>query len=285
MSAEALLNGALLGGLYAVVALGLSLVFGIMRLVNLAHGLLVLAGAYFAIVLVDLFGWDPLVTLIVVAPVIFIVAFVTQWLLLSRLLTRSLEAPLVATFGLLMLGQGLLTQFFGGQPRSLNASYSNSGFDLLGLRVRTVYVIAFVLAVVIVALAQLVMTRTRFGAALRAAAADPATASTLGINIKWMHAVTFGAGSVLAALAGILFGAAFSVVPTQGLPIIVLAFTVVVIGGVGSIPGSLAGGIIVGLTEAIGGAVFGPTFAQMTVYVLLLVLLVVRPNGLFTRRA
>lgn len=284
MSVEALLNGALLGGLYAVVALGLSLVFGIMRLVNLAHGILVLAGAYFAIVITEYAAVDPFLSLLIIVPVTFVVAYATQRLLLSRLLSRSVEAPLVATFGLLILGQGILTQVFGGQARSITADVGNSGFDVFGLRVRTIYVIAFVLAVVITVATQWVMTRTRFGVALRASAADPATASTLGINITRMHAITFGIASCFAAVAGLLWGTAFSVTPVGGLPILVLAFTVVVLGGVGSVTGTLVGGVIVGLTEAIGGALWAPTYAAMCVYLLLLLMLVVRPTGLFTRR-
>lgn len=284
MTGEALLNAALLGGLYAAIALGLSIVFGIMRLVNLAHGMFVVAGAYLTLVVASRVPLDPLLLLLVVGPVLFGLAYLVQRYVLQRLLPRGAEPPLVATFGLLLLGEGVLTFLFGGQARSLDTSYATAGLEVLGMRIRTVYLIAFVLAVLMVAATHYVLTRTRFGSALRASAADAPTASLMGIDVARMHAVTFGAAAVFAAVAGVLFGTAFSITPGSGLPLLVLGFTVVVLGGVGSVTGTLVGGIVVGLVESVGGAAFGATYAQMTVYVLLLAVLVIRPTGLFGAR-
>lgn len=280
MSVEALVNGALLGGLYALVALGLSLVFGIMRVVNLAHGIIVLAGAYAAIVITRAVPVDPLLTFLVVGPAVFVIAALTQRFLLQRLIGHSLEAPLVATFGLLLVGQGLFTYGFGTGPLSLSAPWGQSGITVLGITVQMVNVIAFVLAVVVIVGTQVVLTRTRFGTALRASAIDPATASTLGINISRMHALTFGAAAVIAALAGIVYGTAFSVEPNAGLPLLVLGFTVVVMGGVGSVPGTLVGGVAVGVVAALVGGLIGPVYAPIAVNLLLVVVLIVRPQGL-----
>ncbi|WP_088318553.1 branched-chain amino acid ABC transporter permease [Kineosporia sp. R_H_3] len=280
MSVEALVNGALLGGLYALVALGLSLVFGIMRVVNLAHGIVVLAGAYAAIVVTRVVQVDPLLTFVVVGPVVFLVAALTQRLLLQRLLGHSLEAPLVATFGLLLVGQGLFTFGFGTAPLSLDAPWGRSGVTVLGLTVQAVNVVAFALAVAVVVGTQLVLTRTRFGTALRASAADPATAGTLGIDIPLMHALTFGAAAAIAALAGIVYGTAFSADPNAGLPLLVLGFTVVVMGGVGSVPGTLVGGVLVGVVSVAVGGLLGPVYSPIAVNLLLLVLLLVRPRGI-----
>ena len=280
MSVAALVNGALLGGLYALVALGLSLVFGIMKVVNLAHGILVLAGAYFAIVISRWLPVDPLLTFLVVGPVIFLIAALTQRLLLERLLGHSLEAPLVATFGLLLIGQGLFTFGFGTSPLSLDAPWGRTGLTIAGITVQMVNVVAFVLAVVVVSAVHLVLTRTQLGMALRAAAADPATASTLGINISRIHALTFGAAAAIAALAGIVYGTAFSVNPDAGLPLLILGFTVVVIGGVGSVLGTLVGGVVVGVVAAAVGGLAGPVYSPIAVNLLLLVLLLIRPHGL-----
>jgi branched-chain amino acid transport system permease protein len=288
MSIEALVNGALLGGMYALLALGLSLVFGIMRVVNLAHGILVLAGAYFAIMITRQLSIDPLITFVLVGPVVFLVAALTQRFLLQRLTGHSMEAPLVATFGLLLVGQGLFTFGFGTSPLSLTAAWGQGGFTLLGITVQTVNLVAFVLAVVLIAGTQLVLRHTRFGSALRASAADPATSSTLGINISRMHALTFGGAAAIAALAGILYGTAFSVDPNAGLPLLVLGFTVVVIGGVGSVPGTLVGGVLVGVIAAAVGGVVGPVYAPIAINVLLLVVLLVpraRLAALIPRRA
>lgn len=280
MSAEALLNGAFLGGLYALVALGLSLVFGIMRVVNLAHGIMVLLGAYLAILVTRHIALDPLLTFVVVGPAVFLIAALTQRLLLQRLTGHSLEAPLVATFGLLLVGQGLLTYGFGTSPLSLSAPWAERGISIAGMTVQSANVVGFALAVIVIAAAQLVLTRTRFGTALRASAADPATASTLGINIPLMHALTFGAAAAIAALAGIVYGTAFSVDPNAGLPLLVLGFTVVVMGGVGNVPGTLVGGVLVGVIAAAVGGLFGPVYSPIAVNALLLAMLLLRPQGL-----
>lgn len=283
MSAEALVNGAFLGGLYALVALGLSLVFGIMRVVNLAHGIMVLLGAYIAILVTREISVDPLLTFVIVGPAVFMVAALTQRFLLQRLAGTSLEAPLVATFGLLLIGQGTLSYAFGTSPRSLDASWGDAGVHLFGMTIQAGNVIGFVLAVVVVAGTQWVLTRTRFGTALRASAADPATASTLGINISLMHALTFGAASAIAALGGIVYGTAFSVDPNGGLALLVLGFTVVLLGGVGNVPGTLVGGVVVGVVSAAVGGIFGPVYSPIAVNLLLLVTLLVRPQGLGVR--
>ena len=283
MTVEALVNGALLGGLYALVALGLSLVFGIMRVVNLAHGIIVIAGAYFAIVITRQVAVDPLLTIVVVGPVIFLIAALTQRLLLQRLLGQSLEAPLVATFGLLLIGQGLFTFIFGTSPLSMAAPWAQSSVSILGMSILTVNIVAFALAVVVIVGVQLMLTRTRFGTALRASAIDPATASTLGINISRMHALTFGFAAAIAALAGIVYGTGLSVNPNDALPLLVLGFTVVVMGGVGNIPGTLVGGVLVGMVAAAVGGLIGPVYSPIAVNMLLLILLLVRPRGLFVR--
>lgn len=279
MSAAALLNGALLGGLYALVALGLSLVFGIMRMVNLAHGVMVLLGAYLAITVTRTVAVDPLLTFLLVGPAVFVLAALTQRVILQRLVGHSLEAPLVATFGLLLLGQGALSYLFGTAPMSLDAAWARSSFEILGMRVQSANAVGFVLAVLVVAATQLVLTRTRFGTALRASATDPATASTLGVNIPLMHAVTFGAAAAIAALAGIVYGSAFSADPNSGLPLLVLGFTVVVLGGVGNVPGTLVGGVIVGVVAALVGGLSKPIYAPIAVNVLLLAVLLLRPQG------
>ncbi len=285
MSAEALVNGALLGGLYTLVALGLSLVFGIMRVVNLAHGIIVIAGAYLAVVITRQVPVDPLLTFLVVGPAIFVIAALTQRLLLQRLLGQSLEAPLVATFGLLLVGQGLFTFIFGTSPVSMTAPWAQSSVGVLGMSILTLNLVAFALAVVVIVATQLVLTRTRFGTALRASAIDPATASTLGVNINRMHALTFGAAAAIAALAGIVYGTGLSVNPSDALPLLVLGFTVVVMGGVGNIPGTLVGGVLVGIVAAAVGGLIGPVYSPIAVNVLLLILLLVRPRGLFVRTA
>lgn len=283
MSIDSVVYGVLLGGLYATIALGLSLVFGVMHLVNLAHGVLVVGGGYLAYVVVTRWQIDPLLSLLVVCPAMFAFGYAIQRLLLTGLLRRGAEAALVGTFGLLLLGQSAYTLLFTSGPRSLPAAYGAAGIDLGSLRVRVIDLAALAFGVGLVLVAAGVMRWTRFGTALRAAAADPDTASTMGIDVRHLYAVTFGIAAALAAVAGVVVGIGLSITPTSGVAFLTIGFTVVVLGGMGSMLGTLAAAMAVGLTQTLGGAVFGPVYQLLTVYLLFILLLWLRPQGLFGR--
>jgi len=278
------LDGLLLGGLYAGSALGLTLVFGVMRVVNLAHGEVLVGAAYLAVVLVSHFGLDPLVTLLVVAPALFVVCYPLQRFIIGPLLPHGLEGPLVATFGLSIVAQTVFVLAFGGNPKALDAPYTLTGTNLGGTTVRTIFVIALVAGLVLVALTHLGVTRLRFGKELRAAAEDPVAAASLGIDVNHVYALTFGIAAALSAVGGTLIGLAFSVTPTAGLAWLLRAFTVIVLGGMGSIWGSFLGGALVGMAEEFGAATVGPSYRDLVVFSLLVLVLVARPQGLLGRR-
>jgi branched-chain amino acid transport system permease protein len=285
MSPDTLINGALLGGLYTIIALGLSLAFGVMRMVNLAHGALVVGGAYLSYLATQHLGLDPLVSLVLVCPAMFAVGYALQRSLLSGLLLRGSDAVLVATFGLMLLAQSVYTLAFTGNPRSLEASYASSGADVLGVHVRVVDLLATGLAVALVVMVELTLRQTRFGTAVRAAAMDPVTSASVGIDVRHVYAITFGVAAAAAGVAGVVLGTSLSFTPTSGLEYLTIGFTVVVLGGLGSVTGTLIAGVVIGMTQAAGGSAFGPEYQNLTVYLVFLALIAVRPQGLFGRVA
>lgn len=280
-----LIDGLLLGGLYACVALGLTLVYGVMRLVNLAHGELLMGAAYLAYLLTGHSGLDPLLSLLVVAPAMFLLAYPIQRVILNRVVTGRPEALPVATFGLSVMAQTALQLAFGGNPQSLNAAYALTSVSILGDRVRTIVVLAFAMGLALVALTHLGLTRLRFGKALRAAAEDPIAAATLGVDVRHVYATTFGLAAALSSVGGVLIALAFSITPTSGAGWLLRGFTVIVLGGMGSVWGSFLGGLVVGLAEEYGAVWVGPQYRDLIVFSLLVLILVVRPRGLLGARA
>jgi len=270
-------SGLLTGGLYATVGLGLALVFGVMRLVNLAHGDLIVLGAYASTLVMAWLGVDPFLSLLLVVPAMALVAYPVQRYLLTGLLRRGLEPPLVATFGISLVISAAITQLFSGNARSLDAPYASAGVNVLGVQLRLIDVIGLGIGVALTVLTALVMNRTRWGAALRASAADPVTAGTMGINVNVVYAITFAASAAIAAVGGVLIGVAYSFTPTSGMSYILIGFTVVVLGGTGSPLGTLLGGLALGLVQSVGGALLGGQYRDFVVYAVFIVVLALKP--------
>ena len=284
MDVNAVVNGLLIGGFYAVVAMGLSLVFGVLRLINLAHGEIVVGGAYLAYLLGSAAGLDPFNSLPMVVVVVAALAYLLQRYLLTGLLVKRPEGAMVATFGLALLAQGLFAQVFTSQPKSLSSPLSTSGFTVLGVQVRTIYVVAFAVGAALCLAVHLTLTRTRLGAMVRASAADPATAGLMGIDTGRVYAATFAVGAAIAALGGVLVGITFSVTPTTGTQYLLVGIAVVVLGGVGNVLGTFLGATFLGLVQSLAAAQFGGGYRDLTVYLLFFLVLAVRPRGLFVRR-
>lgn len=282
--ANALVNGVLLGGLYATIALGLSLVVGVMRLPNLAHSELLIGAAFLIGALQDRVGWDPLVCAVLVAPVMFGLAYPLQRLVLTPTMLRGFEPPLVAAFGISMTVQTLLIIVFRSDPRSLRASYATQGLDLGGVTVRVIMLVCVAVAAVLAVALFALVYRSSFGRELRAAAEDPATASAMGVNVAHVYAVTLGISAVVATFGGALVGAAFSYAPLSGLAWLLRSFTVSVIGGLGSIEGAIAGGVLLGIVEELGALWFGPQYRDVVAFGVLVAVLVIRPAGLLAGR-
>jgi branched-chain amino acid transport system permease protein len=284
VNAETIVNGLLLGGVYGTVAIGLSLVFGVMRLVNLAHGDVVVFGAFVAYAVVASLHVDPLVSALIVVPIVALIAYPIQRYLLNHLLASGMEPPLVATFGLSLVIQALLVRFFSGNAKSLAAPYADVGWLVGGIHVRIIYVVGTLIGLAIVGLLLLVLRRSRFGTALRAAADDPETSGTLGIDVAHVYATTFALAAAVAAIGGILLGIAFSFTPASGIGYLLKAFTIVVLGGLGSISATLFVGVAVGGIESVVASLFGGAYRDFSIYCLFILVLAIRPQGLFGRR-
>jgi branched-chain amino acid transport system permease protein len=283
MSADVLVAGVLAGGLYALIGLGISLVFGVLKMMNLMHGELVIGGAYVASLLVGYAGLDPLLALPFAMLGTAALAYPLQRYLLTGLLRASPNAPLVATFGLSLVAQAVLQAAFGTHPKALNAPYADAGFTVLGVRVQAVYAISFALTVVLCGATHLILTRTRAGSAVRAAAADPMTASMLGLNVGRIYALTLAAAAALAAAGGVMTGVAQSFTPTSGLPLLLTGFAVMALAGIGSVGGVLLGGITLGVLQSISTDLFGGGWRNFVVYTVFFLTLSFRPSGLFRR--
>jgi branched-chain amino acid transport system permease protein len=279
----AIVTGVLLGGLFAVTALGLSLVFGVMRLINLVHGELVILGAYLAYELSTHASFDPLLSLVVVIPAAFLIAYPVQRVLLTPVMSRGAEGALLTTFGLSVIAQNVFILIFSGDTQSLNAGYATSSLSALSISVPTIYVISFGFAVVLCGGAHLFLQRTGAGRAVRASSEDPVAARMMGVDTRTVYALTYGIAAACAAVGGVLAGLAFSFTPTSGTGYLLTGFAVVVLGGLGSVKGTFLGGILLGLIESVGAAFVGDGYRDFIGFAAFLIILAVRPQGLFGR--
>jgi branched-chain amino acid transport system permease protein len=285
MSLSTLIGGAadglLLGGLYAITALGLSMVFGVMRLVNVAHGELLILAAYLNLMISTALGLDPILATLLIAPILFVVGYGLQRWVLNPVMNKGSEPPLLIAFGLSIIAQNLFILLWNVNTQSLTTAYSQSGLALAGVRVRLMYLLAFVLALGLIMGMHQFVARSYLGKAIRAATQDPQTAGIMGVNVNTIYALTHAIGASTAALGGALLGMTFSFTPAAGLPWLLKGFVVVVLGGMGSIVGTLAGGLVLGLAEGVGAALVGTGYRDMIGFLIFLAVLTVRPRGLF----
>jgi branched-chain amino acid transport system permease protein len=278
------IQGGLLGGFYALFAIGLSMSFGIMRLVNIAHGDLIVLAAYVALVAIQATGLSPFASLIVVVPVMFALGYALQRGLLNQTLSGGLLPPLLVTFGISIIIQNGLLQIFGAYDHRLQeGSIETASLKLLGgLDIGTYPLLVFVVAVLAIAGLQLLFYRTRLGRAFRAVSDDAGTAELMGIDNRKLYALALGIAMVFTAIAGVLFGIRTIFAPSAGPIRLILAFEAVIIGGLGSMWGTLIGGIVLGIAQAIGAAL-NPTWQILAGHIAFLAILIVRPSGLFPR--
>ena len=278
-----IMMGILLGGLYALIALGLSLVFGVMRLINVAHGDLVVLSSYFAYAAMTIFGIDPILSLVVGIPLLFVIGFGIQKYLLNRAFRLSMEAPLIITFGISIILQNTYQLAWSPMSRGLTTSYALESFSAGPIHIPLVYLLGFVAALVVMLLLREFLRRTYLGKAINAASMDRRAAQLVGINTDRVYAFTFAIAMASAAVAGVFLGLTFPFVPTSGVSFLIIAFGVVILGGLGSIVGTFVGGIVFGLAQTLGGHFFGSTAQMLVAYIMVLVILGIRPQGIFGR--
>jgi len=275
--------GILLGGLYALIALGLSLVFGVMKLINIAHGDLVLLSSYIAFAIMTSLGIDPIISLIIGMPVLFVVGFAIQRYIMNRAFRISMEAPLIIAFGISIILQNLYQIVWTPLSRGLTTSYALESFGVGGLRIPLVYLLDFIVAVVVMLFLREFLRRTYLGKAISAASQDRGASQLMGINTTRVYAFAFAIAMVFAAIAGVFLGLTFPFTPQSGVSFLIIAFGVVILGGLGSILGTFIGGLVMGLAQTLGGYFLGAAAQLLVAYLIVLIVLGARPRGLFGR--
>lgn len=278
-----LVMGILLGGLYAVIALGLSLVFGVVREINIAHGDLVILGSYFGYVAMTILRIDPILSLIIGVPLFWGLGFVIQKYLLNRAFRISMDATLIIAFGISLILQNICQLIWTPFPRGLTTSYALKSFNVGPIRIPHVYLLNFVVAIAVMLFLREFLRRTYLGIAIRAAAEDRKAAHLMGINTDRVFAITFAIALATASIAGVLLGLTFPFTPISGMPFLTISLGVIVLGGLGSIIGTFVGGIAFGLAQTIGGHFFGVAAQMLVAYTMVLVVLTVIPRGIFGR--
>ncbi len=275
------LNGLVLGGVYSLAAVGFSLIFGALGIVNLTHGIFVICGAYASMVLFHSWNIDPFFATIPVAVVFFFVGYIYQRYLIQLAVARaSMVASLLVTFGVALIARNLLQLGFSPDVRTITPSYSFSSLELGGLRVDVVRLVAVAVSLVFLLMMALVLSKTGFGRRIRATAQQPLAANLSGVNVPHVFGQTFGLGAAFAAASGAVLGIVLPFSPSAEDFWTLNAFIVVVLGGVGSPSGALLGGILLGLISSFTAQYIGPSFTNAVMFLVLVIMLLLRPQGL-----
>ena len=280
---QTLLSGVLIGLIYALVAVGLTMIFGVMDIVNFAHGEFLMFGMYSSFWLFSLFALDPLITLPLTVLMLFALGLVVYQLVIKRIINAPPLSQIFATFGMMILFRGLAQFFWKPDFRTIENSYSSGKVVFAGLHFGLPQIIAGVGAILATGAVWWFINRTRLGAALEATAQDKDAAQLMGIPSQRMFALAWGIGAACAGVAGVLPSSFFPIFPEVGANFILIAFVVVALGGFGSVSGAFWAGIIVGVVEVVGGFLLGPEYKMAIVLSLFLLVLLVRPQGLMGR--
>ena len=279
--AQSLVSGVLTGALYAMIGIGLTVVFGVMKIINLAHGEMVMLGMFGAFWGQALWKLDPFVSLVVWVPVMFIAGMLVYRFLLRKIIPGGELNTLLYTAGLSLLIANLALFVWKGDYRTISLSYGMSPMRPFGIAIAVPLAIAFGLAIAITVALWLFLARTDLGRAIRATSQNPEAATLMGIDVERIAVVTFGLGTALAGAAGVLLAPSLYLYPTVGELLLVKCFVIVVLGGLGSVPGAIAGGILLGVVESMGAVYVSSTYKDGIGFVLFLGVLLYRPSGLF----
>lgn len=280
---NAIVQGTLLGGLYALFAAGLSLIFGVMRLVNIAHGDLIVLGAYLGLTVTTLLGLHPLLALVLVVPAMALIGYVLQRGILNQTLGKDILPPLLVTFGLSVIIQNSLLELYSADPQKMNAgALETASMSLGGLSLGVLPVLTFAIAVAVIAALQWMFYRTALGRAFRATSDNQEIAQLMGLNRRHIFGLAMALALGVTAIAGIMLGIRTSFDPSIGGGRLIFGFEAVIIGGLGNLWGTLIGGVILGVAQTIGAKI-DPGWQLLAGHIAFLVILAVRPNGLFPR--
>ena len=280
---QILVNGILLGGLYALMALGLALVWGVLNIVNLAHGALIMLGAYVCYYLFMGLNLDPFAALPLTMLTLFGFGYLLQRYVLNLVIRAPMFNTLLITFGIDVVLTYLAQIFFSADYRTINPTYAGSNFALFGATVPVVRLLAFLVALVLTSLLWLFLARARLGRAIRATAQNLVAARLYGVEPRRIYALTFGLGAALAGAAGGLYGVVSQVNPYIGGSLTAKSFAIAIIGGLENPLGVVVGGLFLGIVESLTSLYIGPTYADVASFGILVLVLIVRPTGLLGR--
>jgi branched-chain amino acid transport system permease protein len=284
---EAIIDGVLSGGVYALMAVGLTLIFGVLDIINIAQGILVVLAAYFSYVLNVHLHIDLFLGLFITVPAMFVIGVAIHWAFIRPLRGRERTSmSLLASYSVALIIEGLLYTFFGSSYQNLHASYVTGAFKVAGFYLSYIYVYGFILAVALVLGLYLALYRTQFGRSIRATMQDRTAARLIGIDVNRVAALTFGIGVAATAAGGMVFGATgggFN--PNTGYDLISRLLAIIILGGLGSIAGALFAAIFMITLEGVVDVLWSPSWSVVVFYAALVLVLVFRPQGLFGRRA
>lgn len=276
---QQIVNGLLLGGVYALVGVGMSMIFGIVQLTNLAHGDFIILSAYLSAALYAATGLHPILTIIITVPILFVVGVVLQNTLINRVMVRGAEPALLVTFGMSIIIQNVLLLVFSADSQRLVVSFQSASIPVGPVVIPVLSLVVFAIGVVVVLILDVFMRKTYIGQSIRATSDDRIAASLMGVNVKRTYGLAMGIALGSAAIAGLCVGMPYTFYPSSGSAYLIIAFGVVVIGGMGSIRGTLVAGLVFGLAQVLGGTNYG----TLVSYAVLLFMLAVRPQGLFSK--
>lgn len=280
---QSLISGILVGGDYALIGIGLTIIFGVMRIINFAHGDLLMLGMYLTWNLFRHTGMDPLVSIVAVIPAMFLFGAFLQRAIVNRVLNALPQNQILLTIGLGLIMSNTVMLVYTSDYQILSTSYSSSSFRIGGMSLSFPLVVSFLITAAITAVLYWFLIRTDTGQAIRATAQDREAAQLMGINVRRMSVIAFGLGSALAGTAGALISPTYYVFPQVGSAFTLKAFVIVVLGGMGSVLGATLGGIIIGATESLAAVYISSGLKELVVYVLFLFILLFKPAGLLGR--
>src|ERR1700742_491316 len=282
---EAIVDGVLIGGVYALMAVGLTLIFGVLDIINIAQGVLVILGAYLSYSLFTKAHIGPFLGLLLTIPAMFVIGVVIHWAFIRRLRgTERTSMTLLVTYAVGLIIEGILFKIYGANNVQISPRYTNSSVHVLGFYVGWIYIWGFVLAVVLVAVVYALLYRTRFGRSVRAVMQDETAARLVGISVNKVAALTFGIGVAVTAAGGMVFGATNAFNANSGYDLISRLLSIVILGGMGSVGGALGAAVFMLTAESLV-TVWQPNWAVAVYYAALVIVLVYRPTGLFGRKA
>lgn len=284
MDPQVLVNGLLLGGIYAAVGVGFSLTWGVLNIINIAHGAMVMLGAYVTFFLFSALGVDPFLSIPVSMALLFTLGYVLQRVLINRVIPYGVFMTLVLTFGLSLFLIDMALFAFSGDYRSVTPGYAGEGMNLLGLILPYQRVGVFVVSILLVVALNIFLGRSKLGRAIRATALNRQSAQLVGVDIFQIYAITFGIGAAMAGAAGSLLSTTITITPVLGNTFIGKSFVVATLGGLGTVQGALIGGLVLGLAESFGASLFGSSYQQAIGYAILVAVLILRPEGIMGKQ-